>query len=83
MALEGIEAAQYILGAVPNVPFVDEITGEPQGFTAPLTHFGSVISVWVSVSLKSVIREEESSHADIFGLPFPNATHESLSRHYE
>jgi hypothetical protein len=36
------EGAQAIMAAVPNVPFVDEITGEAQGFTAPLTHFGSV-----------------------------------------
>jgi hypothetical protein len=55
MALEGIETAQYILGAVPNVPFVDEITGEPQGLTAPLTHFGSVISLWVMLKTLVVI----------------------------
>jgi hypothetical protein len=36
------DGAQALMAAVPNVPFVDEITGEPQGFTAPLTHFGSV-----------------------------------------
>lgn len=36
------DGAQTLLAAVPNVPFVDEITGEPQGFTAPIVHFGSV-----------------------------------------
>jgi hypothetical protein len=45
--MEGVEGAQMLLSAVQNVPFVDELTGEPQGFTAPVNHFLSVISLWV------------------------------------
>uniref|UniRef100_UPI0032B08E4C CCPII-S n=1 Tax=Chroomonas placoidea TaxID=173977 RepID=UPI0032B08E4C len=46
-----VEGAQYLTAAVPNVPFVDEITGEPQGLTAPIVHFGSVISLWLLFAL--------------------------------
>jgi len=46
-----LEGAQYLTAAVANVPFVDEITGEAQGFTAPLNHFASVISLWLLFSL--------------------------------
>jgi len=45
------EGAQTLLAAVQNVPFVDELTGEPQGFTAPLNHFFSVIGLWVLFAL--------------------------------
>jgi hypothetical protein len=47
------DGAAYLTSAagVANVPFVDEITGEPQGFTAPLNHFGSVIGLWALFSL--------------------------------
>lgn len=37
-----VEGAQAVLAAVQNVPFTDELTGEAQGFTAPLNHFLSV-----------------------------------------
>ncbi|EKX54836.1 hypothetical protein GUITHDRAFT_149878 [Guillardia theta CCMP2712] len=46
-----IEGAQNLLSALNTVPFVDEITGEPQGFTAPISHFGSVIGLWVLFAL--------------------------------
>jgi hypothetical protein len=36
---------------VANVPFVDEVTGEGLGFTSPLSHFESVIGLWVLFSL--------------------------------
>jgi len=49
--MEGVEGAQMLLSAVQNVPFVDELTGEPQGFTAPVNHFISVISLWVLFAL--------------------------------
>ena len=49
MSAEAFEGAQAVLSAVQNVPFVDELTGEPQGFTAPLNHFASVLSLWVSL----------------------------------
>uniref|UniRef100_A0A7S0EIG5 Uncharacterized protein n=1 Tax=Hanusia phi TaxID=3032 RepID=A0A7S0EIG5_9CRYP len=45
------ESAQSLLAAVPNVPFVDEVTGEAQGFTAPKNHFASVIGLWVLFAL--------------------------------
>eukprot|EP00283_Hemiselmis_rufescens_P027152 CAMPEP_0173468780 /NCGR_PEP_ID=MMETSP1357-20121228/77024_1 /TAXON_ID=77926 /ORGANISM="Hemiselmis rufescens, Strain PCC563" /LENGTH=373 /DNA_ID=CAMNT_0014437003 /DNA_START=18 /DNA_END=1139 /DNA_ORIENTATION=+ len=50
---EGLEGATYLFSAagVANVPFVDEITGDPQGFTAPVNHFASVIGLWVLFSL--------------------------------
>merc|ERR1711998_719484 len=40
-------AQTLISAAVDNVPFVDEVTGEAQGFTAPKNHFASVIGLWV------------------------------------
>ena len=42
MSLDAIEGAQQLLAVAQNVPFVDEVTGEAQGFTAPLNHFASV-----------------------------------------
>ena len=42
MALEGIEGAAQLFAVAQNVPFVDEVTGEAQGFTAPVNHFASV-----------------------------------------
>merc|ERR1719163_1770024 len=45
MSLDAIEGAQQLLAVAQNVPFVDEVTGEPQGFTAPLNHFASVIGL--------------------------------------
>jgi len=42
MSLDAIEGAQQLLAAAQNVPFVDEVTGEAQGFTAPVNHFASV-----------------------------------------
>mmetsp|Transcript_17317 Transcript_17317/g.43608 ORF Transcript_17317/g.43608 Transcript_17317/m.43608 type:complete len:282 (-) Transcript_17317:463-1308(-) len=47
------DGASYLTAAagVANVPFVDEITGDPQGFTAPLNQFASVIGLWVLFSL--------------------------------
>merc|ERR1719183_2287070 len=47
MSLDAIEGAQQLLAVAQNVPFVDEVTGEAQGFTAPLNHFASVIGLWV------------------------------------
>jgi len=35
------DAVQH-LSVLDTIPFVDEVTGEPQGFTAPVNHFGSV-----------------------------------------
>ena len=49
MSMESVEGAQLFLSAVQNVPFVDELTGEPQGFTAPVNHFLSVIGLWVCI----------------------------------
>merc|ERR1712205_215959 len=51
MSLDAIEGAQQLLAVAQNVPFVDEVTGEPQGFTAPLNHFASVIGLWVLFAL--------------------------------
>merc|ERR1719163_1592494 len=51
MSLDAIEGAQQLLSVAQNVPFVDEVTGEPQGFTAPLNHFASVIGLWVLFAL--------------------------------
>jgi hypothetical protein len=47
------DGAQAIIAAagVANVPFVDEVTGDGAGFTSPLSHFGSVISLWILFSL--------------------------------
>jgi hypothetical protein len=42
MSLEGFDAAAQLLATAQNVPFVDEVTGDPQGFTAPINHFASV-----------------------------------------
>jgi hypothetical protein len=51
MSLDAIEGAQQLLAVAQNVPFVDEVTGEAQGFTAPLNHFASVIGLWVLFAL--------------------------------
>merc|ERR1719287_324856 len=51
MSLDAIEGAQQLLAVAQNVPFVDEVTGEAQGFTAPLNQFASVIGLWVLFSL--------------------------------
>merc|ERR1712216_909972 len=51
MSLDAIEGAQQLLAVAQNVPFVDEVTGEAQGFTAPLNHFASVIGLWVTFAL--------------------------------
>jgi len=50
---DALEGAVYVVSAagVANVPFVDEITGDPQGFTSPVNHFASVIGLWVLFSL--------------------------------
>ena len=37
-----VDGAQALISAVENIPFTDELTGEAQGFTAPLNHFASV-----------------------------------------
>lgn len=42
MSLDIVDGAVQLLAAAPNVPFVDEVTGDPQGFTAPINHFASV-----------------------------------------
>lgn len=42
MSLDAVEGAAQLLAAAQNVPFVDEVTGDPQGFTAPVNHFASV-----------------------------------------
>jgi len=46
-----VEGAQAVLAAVQNVPFTDELTGEAQGFTAPLNHFLSVLGLWALFAL--------------------------------
>jgi hypothetical protein len=51
MSLEGFDAAAQLLATAQNVPFVDEVTGDPQGFTAPINHFASVIGLWVLFAL--------------------------------
>merc|ERR1719163_1554352 len=51
MSLDAIEGAQQLLAVAQNVPFVDEVTGEAQGFTAPKNHFASVIGLWVLFAL--------------------------------
>jgi hypothetical protein len=53
MSMESVEGVQFLLSAVENVPFVDELTGAPQGFTAPVNHFLSVIGLWVRYSERS------------------------------
>eukprot|EP00286_Rhodomonas_abbreviata_P009787 CAMPEP_0181343496 /NCGR_PEP_ID=MMETSP1101-20121128/31617_1 /TAXON_ID=46948 /ORGANISM="Rhodomonas abbreviata, Strain Caron Lab Isolate" /LENGTH=309 /DNA_ID=CAMNT_0023455129 /DNA_START=15 /DNA_END=941 /DNA_ORIENTATION=+ len=45
------EGAQTLLSVLDTVPFVDEVTGEAQGFTAPVNHFASVIGLWVLFAL--------------------------------
>ena len=35
------DAIQH-LSTMETIPFIDEVTGDPQGFTAPVNHFGSV-----------------------------------------
>ena len=42
MSLEALDGAVQLIATAQNVPFVDEVTGDPQGFTAPLNHFASV-----------------------------------------
>jgi len=42
MSLDALEGAAQLLAVAQNVPFVDEVTGDPQGFTAPVNHFASV-----------------------------------------
>jgi len=44
-------AQTFLSSAIENVPFIDEVTGEPQGFTAPKNHFASVIGLWVTFAL--------------------------------
>ena len=51
MSLDAVEGAAQLLAAAQNVPFVDEVTGDPQGFTAPVNHFASVIGLWVLFAL--------------------------------
>ena len=46
MSLDAVDGAVQLLATAQNVPFVDEVTGEPQGFTAPLNHFASVSSLF-------------------------------------
>ena len=53
MSME-VDGAQFLLSAVQNVPFVDELTGEPQGFTSPVNHFLSVIGLWVRGTIHRV-----------------------------
>lgn len=36
------DGAQTFLSTLDTVPFIDEVTGEPQGFTSPKNHFASV-----------------------------------------
>lgn len=35
------DAIQH-LSTMETIPFIDEVTGDPVGFTAPVNHFGSV-----------------------------------------
>ena len=42
MSLDIVDGAVQLLATAQNVPFVDEVTGDPQGFTAPVNHFASV-----------------------------------------
>jgi len=42
MSLDALQGAAQLLAVAQNVPFVDEVTGDPQGFTAPVNHFASV-----------------------------------------
>ena len=35
------DAVQH-LSTMETIPFIDEVTGDPQGFTAPVNHFASV-----------------------------------------
>lgn len=51
MSLDALEGAAQLLAVAQNVPFVDEVTGDPQGFTAPVNHFASVIGLWVAFAL--------------------------------
>jgi len=51
MSLDIVDGAVQLLATAQNVPFVDEVTGEPQGFTAPVNHFASVIGLWVAFAL--------------------------------
>jgi len=51
MSLDALEGAAQLLAVAQNVPFVDEVTGDPQGFTAPVNHFASVIGLWVLFAL--------------------------------
>jgi len=51
MSLEALDGAVQLIATAQNVPFVDEVTGDPQGFTAPLNHFASVIGLWVLFAL--------------------------------
>jgi hypothetical protein len=44
------DAIQH-LSTMETIPFIDEVTGDPVGFTAPVNHFGSVIGLWVLFSL--------------------------------
>lgn len=54
-----------------TIPFVDEVTGEPQGFTAPVNHFGSVIGLWVLFSLPvwaGAYRQAGGTNPEWFGI---------------
>jgi len=64
------DAVQH-LSTLDTIPFVDEVTGEPQGFTAPLNHFGSVIGLWVLFSLpvwSGAYRQAGGTNPEWFGI---------------
>jgi hypothetical protein len=63
--------AQTFLSGLENVPFIDEVTGEPQGFTAPKNHFVSVIGLWVLFALpvwSAAYKQAGCSTPDWFGV---------------